>query len=58
MARIFTQTITLKFSKLVRDGDPNPAMLTEKLIGEIESAASALADDGVVVEVTDISSEE
>jgi len=58
MAKIYTETITLKFSRLVRDSDQIESVFTEQLVTDMESAASALAGEGVIVEVDNIASEE
>ena len=58
MAKIYTETITLKFSRLVRDSDQPESVFTEQLVTDMESALSALAGEGVIVEVDSISSEE
>ena len=58
MAKIYTETITLKFSRLVRDSDQTESVFTEQLVTDMESAASALAGEGVIVEVDSIAREE
>jgi hypothetical protein len=58
MAKIYTETITLKFSRLVRDNEQSASVFTEQLVTDLENAASALAGEGVIVEVDNITSEE
>jgi hypothetical protein len=52
MAKIYTETIVLTFSKIVResDTDPAPAVLNEH-VAALEQVAQELVGDGVVVEI-------
>lgn len=58
MAKIYTETITLKFSRLVRDTDQTESIFTQELLTDVEGAVAALAGDGVVVEIDDIKTNE
>ena len=51
MAQVITETITLAFSRLVKDSAALDTVFTTELLADIESAASALAGAGVVVEI-------
>ena len=51
MAQVITETITLAFSRLVKDSAALDTVFTTELLADIESASSALAGAGVVVEI-------
>jgi hypothetical protein len=51
MAQVITETITLAFSRLVKDAAVPDSVFTSDLLADIESAASALAGAGIIVEI-------
>lgn len=52
MARIETETLTLKISRLIKDsGDLPDSMITEELLSSIEAVAEELLPSGVIVEL-------
>lgn len=52
MAKIHTEVLVIKFSKLVKDTEKNiPTALSEELIAAVEQVAQELAPNGVVAEV-------
>jgi hypothetical protein len=52
MAKIYTETIVLTFSKIVRESDTDPApVVLDEHIAVLEQVAQDLVGDGVVVEI-------
>lgn len=52
MAKIVEEQITIKFSKLVKDGTgENTLVLPDELRSTLEQAAQALVDPDIVVEL-------
>lgn len=52
MAKVHTEVLVLKLSKLVKDTDRDVASsLSEELIAAVEQVAQELSPEGVVVEV-------
>jgi hypothetical protein len=51
MAKVNTQIVVIKFSKLVRDDAPQQNIIPEDLANSLEQVAQELAGDGVIVEV-------
>ena len=54
MAKVNTQIVVIKFSKLVRDDAPQQNIIPEDLANSLEQVAQELAGDGVIVEVESI----
>lgn len=51
MAKIQTETLTVTFSRLVRDGDNSSAVVGEEIRQALEQVAQELAGAAVIVEV-------
>lgn len=51
MAKIQTETLTVTFSRLVRDSDTSAAVVGEEIRQALEQVAQELAGQSVVVEV-------
>jgi HPt (histidine-containing phosphotransfer) domain-containing protein len=52
MAKVFTEVLVVKLSKLAKDSEKEiKSNLTEELVAAIEQVAQELSPDGVVVEV-------
>lgn len=51
MAKVNTQIVVIKFSKLVRDDAPQQNIIPEDLANSLEQVAQELAGGGVIVEV-------
>lgn len=52
MAKVYTEVLVVKLSKLVKDSSKDvESSLTEEMIAAIEQVAQELSPDGVVVEV-------
>lgn len=52
MAKIYTEVLVVKLSKLIKDSDKEMiSSLTEELLAAVEQIAQELSPDGVVVEV-------
>jgi len=54
MAKVNTQIVVIKFSKLVRDDAPQQNIIPDDLSNNLEQVAQELAGDGVIVEVESI----
>jgi len=54
MAKVNTQIVVIKFSKLVRDDAPHQNIIPDDLGNSLEQVAQELAGDGVIVEVESI----
>lgn len=51
MAKITTQMVVIKFSKLVKDDSPHQHIIPSDLGSSLEAVAQELAGGGVIVEV-------
>ena len=51
MAKMIEEVIVIKLAKLVKDSDPNVAIIAEDALLALEQVAQELAGDGVLVEV-------
>lgn len=52
MAKVHTEVLVVKLSKLIKDSDKETkSSLTEELIAAVEQIAQELSPEGVVVEV-------
>jgi hypothetical protein len=54
MAKIHQETITIKFSKLMRDNDTVDSMILEDIKDTLASVAQELVGNNVVVEVESV----
>lgn len=53
MAQVYTQTVTISFSKLVKNSASEAALIPEDFTATLEAVvAEIIADPAVVVEVT------
>jgi hypothetical protein len=50
MAKIYTETVVITLSKLVKDNDNTDIITTDDIIAALASVAEELAGAGVVVE--------
>ncbi len=50
MAKIYTESVVITFSKLIRDDAPVEAIATDDIVAALQSVAEELAGAGVVVE--------
>lgn len=50
MAKIYTETVVITLSKLVKDNDNTDIITTDDIIAALASVAEELAGPGVVVE--------
>lgn len=52
MAKLNSQTLTIKISKMVRDSDPEVELIDGELISQLEAVMIELAGGDVMVEVS------
>lgn len=51
MAKIIEDVIVVKFSKIVKDSEQKPDIVSDDIVSTIEQVVQELVGDGVVVEV-------
>jgi hypothetical protein len=51
MAKIQEQSVVIKFSKLIKDGDEGQAVIDSDVVTSLEAVAQELAGQGIIVEV-------
>jgi hypothetical protein len=51
MAIVYEETLVIKFSRLVRQNQTIPAVVTTEILSALEQVAQELVGDSVVVEV-------
>jgi hypothetical protein len=51
MAKIHSQTLVITISKMVRDSEPETAVLDAETVAQLEAVVTELAGSGVIVEV-------